>query len=206
MGWIEKIRPYLEIIYFLSGIAVPLTIYVGLKDMKSRNKRAAVEKSLDFLIFFAKEFIPAIREYKEKVKKELPKETDTSQFFNKDFYFPIENLDKNLMAELIIKARFGLTDLLNQLEFFSAAVLYRALDEDIVYTPLSKVFCDFVESEHLLLSVSRSMGAPFKNLVKLYKKWSDRREVEKYQLQIEEAKHKIKEKGTNYKSAPPIGM
>jgi hypothetical protein len=83
----------------------------------------------------------------------------------------------------------------------------------MIFTPVAKHFCRTIEKEHLFISVQRNRGAPFKYTIELYKKWSDRLEIEKlnleaenHELQKQEIEHKIKAKGTGYRSTPPIGF
>ncbi|RAW13715.1 hypothetical protein DC345_18170 [Paenibacillus taichungensis] len=208
----EDLKDYLEFAYYVSSILLLIGLIVAIrqlrlvkKDMKDRNHRAAVEKSVEHLTYYAQKFIPAYSKYREDLKKEVPKRIDTSDLFDGKFYHDIKTLDKRLVVELIIQQDCGISQLFNELEFFSIAVLEGLVVEEIMYSPVAKAYCQMIENEHVILSVMRSKGAPFKNVIELYRKWKDREEVEEYQLQIKDAKNKIKLKGNSYKSKPPIG-
>lgn len=209
----DSIKEVIETAYYISGIILVMGVVLGLKqlkilkkDLEDRNKRAAVEKSLEYLNLFATTILGAISEFNGKLKKELPKQKDSEHLFDGKFNIDIEKLNKELIVETLVVQKLGATTILNQLEFFSVAMLNGVADENIVFTPASKVYCRFIEEQHLLLSIMRNQGAPYANLVKLYGKWKDRLEVEQLELQKIEAENKIKEKGNSYQAKPPIGF
>lgn len=212
----------LELLYYLSGIILAIGVIVCIKqlrvakdeikllnqDYKTKNERAAIESSLKYLEV-AKTIIRDMSDYQTKFSKEVSKRADTKHLFNKDFLF--ESLDdilkeKELVVDLLVSEKMGVTHIFNELEVFSVAMLNGVADEDIVFTPFGKVFCTFIEEEHLRLSFSRTTGTPYENLVKLYNVWSDRIEVQVYELQKREAEDKIKSKGNNYDTRTPIGL
>ncbi|CAM3060476.1 DUF4760 domain-containing protein [Paenibacillus sediminis] len=176
------------------------------KDLNDRNRRSAAEKSMEYLAYFEKEIITSTSEYEQKLKEEIKDPADDNHLFNEDFKINPDHLSKEMIADSIVKQRLGIVTILNQLEFYSAVIESRITDEDLLYTPSAMVFCDFVKSNHLWISILRAQGIPYKNLVSLYKKWSKRLEVEKLQLQMLETAHKIKQQGKDYGSLPPIGL
>ncbi|WP_289141524.1 hypothetical protein [uncultured Brevibacillus sp.] len=208
----EITKEIVGFLYQLSGIIIVIGVVVGIlqlrvlkKDLKDRNTRAVAEKSLEYLTFYAN-FIGEQDKYNEALKKEIPTPEKTDHLFDGKFNLQIDSLSKELLAESIVKYELGLHLLFNQLEYFSVAVLKGVVDDTIMYTPVAKNFCKLVKEEHVFISVMRSNGAPFKNLFQLYKKWTDRMEVEQLELQKLEAERKIKQKGTDYQSTPPIGF
>jgi len=210
--WVQ-IKDIVEFLYYISGIGLLTTVILGIiqlkvlkKDLHDRNKRAAVEKSLELLAFFSDHFFPAVSEYTAKVKTENGKPCDTKSYFDGKFYINLKDLPKELMVESIIKDKCGLTHLLNKLEFFSIAILNSVADENLIYTPVAGSFCDFVEREHINISVMRANGIPFKNLIDLYEKWKKKMAVEKAILQKLEADDKIKEIGNGHEFKKPIGL
>lgn len=177
------------------------------KDTTIRNERAAAEKSIEYLSYFQNEVILKFKDYNASLSAEAklkaPKNFDDLLLPD----FKLKNPTKDVIAELVFRQEIGMLPFLNSLEFFSAVVESRITNEDLLYTPLSKLFCDYVEQERLALSALRShQGIPFKNIVSLHERWSKRIEVEKLQLQKAEAERNIKEHGDGYKSNPPIGF
>ncbi|KJB84846.1 hypothetical protein AZ66_28440 [Paenibacillus sp. E194] len=213
-SWWFIIREGLDAVYKVSGIVLVLGVFLGLaqlrllkKDIKDRNMRAAAEKSMEYLAYYQKEIISTASEYKNKVTEEIKEPAKFDHLINKDFILKGVHLEKELIADSIIKQRCGIIPILNRLEFFSAAVESRITDEELLYPPLSKIFCEFIEEEFIWIAVARTRGgAPYKNLISLYNKWSKRMEVDKLKLQMKETAHKIREQGNDYHSSPPIGF
>ncbi|MGE6579005.1 hypothetical protein ACQKFM_29290 [Paenibacillus xylanexedens] len=206
------VKEYVEFAYYISGILLLIGVVIAIeqlkmvkKDMRDTNYRAAVEKSVEYLTYYAQKFIPAYTKYKEKLKEEMPERIDTKHLFDGNFNIELSSLDKEIVVELIIKQEAGLGQLFNEMEFFSIAILERLVIDDLMFTPVARSYCKIIEEEHVLLSVMRNKGTPFKNVVELYNKWNDRLEVQALELQKSNVENKIKLKGNNHKSKPPIG-
>jgi hypothetical protein len=210
---VEVIRPFLEALYFIASIFMATTVIIGIRqiqilksDIEIRNKRAAVEKSLEYLNFYSSQLLPARAKYREELHKRVTKLADTSHLLNKEFKLSVDDLSKEIISECLLKDELGASHILNQLEFFSAAMLNRIADEDLVFTPVAHSFCQIVEEEFVLIALYRANSVPFENVVKLYNKWSKRLEVQKYELQKAEAEQKILQMGNDHKANPPIGF
>lgn len=228
MLWLN-IKSMIEVAYYLSGIALIFGLYWAYKqfkhgvehiellkkDMLNRSKRDAVNSSLDMLHMYAVRILPMMQDYKEKFQSEVPDPEVALNAFNDDLTLrkPLDQLGKVIVAELIVKQKSGLYQLLNELELFSVAIIERIVDEEVMFAPVALTFCEFIESEKLALSASRSRGVPFKNLVELCLKWESRLEIERLQmeaqyleLQKREKEHRIKIQGDFHKSQPPLGQ
>ena len=212
IAFFESNHTLLEGLYFISGILLVIgiviaTIQVGLskRDARERSKRAAVEKSLEYLTFYANSFIPRTDEYKMKLKSEISNPVNDDYLFNGKFLIDPGKLEREILAETIVRQRLRVHDFLNQMEYFGVAVLNGIPDENILYTPLAKHFCEFIKDNHVILSVMRHNGVPYKNLIQLYHKWTKRMEYDKARLQKNEAKHKMKETKEAAKSTKSIG-
>ncbi|RED54782.1 hypothetical protein [Cohnella lupini] len=212
VDWIDKARPYLEALYFVASIGLAASLFIGMqqiklvkKDMIDRSRRSAAEKSLEYLDRYATRILPAMQEYNKKFKAEVPNPIDTSAYYNDDFNYPLDLLEKSLIAEFIVKQNCGISQLLNELESFSVAINEGVVVDEIMFTPISRTLCNFIKEEHLYFSVIRNIGSPFKNLIDLYFRWSERIEVNNLELQKMEVENKIRQKGNRHKSRPPIG-
>lgn len=209
----ELFKEVLDILYQISGIALVSGVFFAVqqlrvlkKDMNDRNLRAATEASMSYLAYFQSKIVPLESEYSKKVKRELSEPTKFDHLINDEFILKSQ-LSKELVKDSIVKQRCGVIPLLNGIEFFSTAVQSRLTDEDLLFTPLSHVFCDIVKAEYVWIAGIRTEGAAqYNNIVWLYNKWSKRMEVDKSKLQMAEAEHKIKEQGNNYHGSPPIGL
>ncbi|WP_129692307.1 DUF4760 domain-containing protein [Gottfriedia acidiceleris] len=208
-----NLKEIIQVLYNLSGIALVATVIIGIKqlkllktDLQVRNKRAAVEKSLEYLSFFSDDFLPYCAQYQNDLKEELPNPKSYNHLFDGNFYIEDRHIDKEMIAELIVKESKGIMNLINKLEFFSTAMLNGVSDEKIVFTPVAKVFCEFIEREHVYISVQRSSnGVPFENLIRLYKDWKKNIESEKAKIEKLEAEKKMNTIGEQ-KFKKPIGL
>jgi hypothetical protein len=211
--FIETIRPILEALYFIASICLVTTVIIGIiqlrllkKDLETKNKRTAIEKSLEYLNFFASHLLPSFNRFQGEFKKEVPEPVNTNNLKSDDFKLNIDDLPKEVIAELLVKEKLGLTDILNQLEFFSSAMLNGVAEEEMVYKPIANIYFEIIEAEHVLLSIHRSGGTPYENLMVLYDKWKKRKQVEDALLQKQAAELKINQIGDQHKLKPPIGL
>lgn len=212
-SWWIVFKDITGVLYSISGIALLIGLYVGIRqlsllkrDLDIRNRRLAVETSLQYLNIYATEIIPECDKFTKAFKAEVPHPLDSDFLFDGSFKVTKEQLTKELVAETIIKQKLGLHNLFNRLEFLSTGILNKLTDEDVIFTPIGVHFCKFIRREHLLLSTYRTQGTPYKNIFDLYHKWRDRIDVETLELQKQEADAKIRAKGDNYKSSPPMGF
>lgn len=209
----EKIKSIAEFIYFLSGISLTATVVIGLiqlrylkKDIQDKNLRSSREKSLEMLVFYAEQFLPELSNYDKIVRNEIEKPYDSSKYFNESFLVNIHSLPTDLIAQTVIKEEKGLVHLLNKLEFFSVSVLSGVADEEVLFTPIAKTFCEFIKKEHIYISYLRTSGAPYINLIKLYKKWNSKIKVEQAKLEKVNAENRLNELGDNHDFQKPIGF
>lgn len=213
---INNIKNIIELLYYIAGIGLFGTLIVAVvqlkvlkKDLHDRNKRAAVEKSLELLNFFASELVPLINKYINRVNTEIKNPKNVKHLMNDEFSLNIEEIaDKEILSEAIIRGTFGNMDILNHLEFFSVAMLNGVADEGIVFTPVGKLFCECVEREYITIAGLRSNGkAPFNNLVELYTKWHNKLELEKLELEKLKTEEKMSSLNqSNNEVDPPIGF
>lgn len=204
----ETIRFGFELVYFITGIFLLIGLYIGYQQLKitvdeykTRNKRIAIEKSLDFLDMFAKSLLPKINEYRASYNKEERSPEDdyflkkATKLIDDDFNIDLRLMDPEMGSVifklLIEKQNLGLVDIFNEIESLSAIIMHRIADEDVVYRPVSSVFCSFIERELLFLSFQRATGSPYENTTKLYKRWSLKKEKETNALKLLELERMI---------------
>ena len=125
----EALKSILELVYYISGVGLLVGVGVAIKqlkvvkdDFKTKNKRASIEKSIDFLNWFATDFIPESQKYDDRIRdnKDVLEYNDSwgNNFeFNEKFI-----LDSRVAKSVNAKARAGAGELLNQIEYFSAAL------------------------------------------------------------------------------------
>ncbi|WP_369404926.1 DUF4760 domain-containing protein [Piscibacillus salipiscarius] len=175
--------------------------------MSIKNQRAAARKSTEMLYIFATVFLPSLNEYQKKIKGKI-KQTDTVKF-NGEFHVDIDNIEKDAIIEALTKEKNGLTDILNQLEYFSACLVHGVADEEMVFSPIATTFCDFIEREHLLISIHRSKSDSstnyYNNMLKLYKIWSHRIQESDIKKKQDSLNQKLSDLGVK-DEVKPIGF
>lgn len=182
LDWITKWRPIFETLYFIASIGLFATVIIGLyqikllkKDMGDRNKRAAIEKSIEYLNWFATSFIPSFEEYVDKIKKagivnHIGPYNDF--IFTQDFNIHIPDVRNSVDK---FKEYNGLS-LANELEFFSAALRSGLADEELVYNPIAEFYCNSIETFYVgYCEFRKDSDSPlFTNSVQLYMMWKGR--------------------------------
>lgn len=187
-----SIKEWFELIYFISGIILTIGVVVGIKhfkvakdeikllkkDYETRNERASIEKSIEYLNLFATEFIPKAGQVIEKIEGKV---NDTYKGpINKDFRFD-ENckLESKYIKEILIASvQNDAIDILNRFEYFSAAFVSGLADEELAFNPLARTYCSYIESLYVILCYLRrdEDHNTFEYTVKLYDLWKKRLE------------------------------
>jgi hypothetical protein len=209
------IRSGLELLYFLSGVILIVTVWIGLKqlkivseDFKIKNKRASVEKSIEYLNWFATDFIPQTNLFFRKVASE-----DLQYYkgpFSDQFLFDVncKRESKYITAYITFCNENEAMDLLNQLEYFSAALISGLADEELAFNPLGLIYCELVERMYpFYCNVRRNRNedddrsSMFSYTIKLYNIWRkriDRTKMERKRSILDESISKMPEERIKY--------
>ncbi|MFC6333149.1 hypothetical protein ACFP56_10990 [Paenibacillus septentrionalis] len=210
---IETIRPYFEILYFFSGILLVGTLIIGIyqfktlkEDIRLRNTRQSVEKSIEYMGWFAIEYLPASEKLSDIMRENnVPKyQGKINPSFLFDENYTEENFINN-MADTVLKGNAH--ELVNQLEYFSAAMISGLADEKLSYAPLSRAFCNHIEKLYYgLICFSRQDNETeiYSNIIQLYLLWKNRMEKQDLLNQRREIDSRINTIPDN--SIKPIGM
>lgn len=176
---ISHIRPYFELIYFVSGPFIALAAIYGLnqlrimkQDMRLRNERAAKEKAIE-----------ACREYEvyaslynafssEREAKNISTYTGPLGDFSPDS-IPADRIP---MIQKLFDEPGSLTAVLNKLESVAATFVSGVADEEIGYGIIGRSFCHNVESLYDIISACRvDSASPYLGTItSLYRIWASR--------------------------------
>jgi hypothetical protein len=177
--FITDIRPYLEVLYFLSGVALAIGLALTYKqlallkaDVLNRSQRAAAERAIEASDLYFGQYISLTKAYfdakqQNKIKSYKGPVGD----------FSYTSLPNELKAECI--KRLSLREwlpALNRLESIAARFTSGVADESVGFKIFGRTFCATVEDQYDLIALSRR-EAPFgywSNIVELYKTWSPR--------------------------------
>jgi hypothetical protein len=217
MHWLTEMTKYLEPIYYLTSIGLFASVIIGLyqlkllkADIKTKNQRAATEKSLEYMDWFASEFFPSLNKFREK-HNEI-RDALINKASGEEKQRLISEFKKPLKVDVDPKDKFSKTDteiiyysipmscmkvarvdnILNQLEFFSAAMLSGLADEKLTFNPLSDAYCDIVEEFYFVICELRGEnGKLYSHVVKLYEVWKTRINKQKLEGQHREISEKM---------------
>ncbi|MFJ5788856.1 hypothetical protein ACIP9G_02110 [Lysinibacillus sp. NPDC093197] len=202
----QILKEMLENLYYITSIGLFAGIVVASRqlkimkaDIQAKNKRASVEKSIEYLHWFATEFIPQFEDYQNKLSGKriniYPNIKNRAFTFNSE----INLKSPNVVESIKHKNNCGATTLINQLEFFSAAMMSGLADEELAFNPLADAFCRFVELNYDVYCDARNgvRETLFTHTIELYIMWKERLEslhLQKEKQVIEEKMSKIKHK------------
>lgn len=206
---LETIKPWLEILYLLSGPAIAIIGYFALghirvakeqiaeqrKSTRISSKRDALKLTADQVAFYCDKIIPLQNILDEKIKHEGL--TDLEKFkveFDAEFIRvipPEEDLElDNFMA---ITDEF--VDVANAMESFSTYFVSGVADEKVAYLSLGATFCDYMKKISPVLIPLSEEGKHFSATLRLYGIWGARMESEA----LEQEKMRIEEKLNSHK-------
>ncbi|ECW7471225.1 DUF4760 domain-containing protein [Listeria monocytogenes] len=175
-------KDVMELISYLMTILVVVTIFLGIKqlkllkkDMDDKDNRTQIEDTIEVLKTFSSKIIPSIEKADEILRQDKKYFKNYSSFIEKDFIIREEDKTKELLAEVAFRGKAGIIGIFNSLELVCVYIEKDLVDEELVYSVLNKVLINFVEKNASILSFYRTEGAPYKNTISTYKKWSDRR-------------------------------
>jgi hypothetical protein len=183
-----ELRPWLELLYFASGIVIAVAVVYGLKqihllkkDIRLRNERAAKEKAIEYCSRYLNSYVRLVDAFfVDCLKRQL-----------KSYSGPIGNFT----SESILRdagqrdiadkryAVFSWAAAMNELEAISAAFTSGVADEATGFKIIGRTFCVSVQSNYDLIALSRNKSKDaqgyWSNIVQLYKMWFPRlKEVE----------------------------
>lgn len=169
------------------------------EDMRTRNHRAAVEKSIDYLSLFASNIFPKIQNYWDSLEDgvkdiTIPHWDPSESNYHLDIFSLSSDVSSTVLVELHKRREAGLIEILNNIEFVSAGIIHGLGSEEVVYDPIATSFITFINKEIIEISSQRHLGNPFENTIKLYNLWKTRRKTAVDSLQVEELESIIKKK------------
>lgn len=192
-----------QVAFLILGSMVFWQIRIAKKDLQIRSKRESGAVSTELANRFATEIIPEISEIhlKAKSKNHELKSLPLKNFYAEE-YGRLKHQDKQVYDEGInfFKANADLskdcTMILNSFEAFAMNFIKRIADEEVVFTALAQVYCNFVEKSFPILCATREEKKLnlYENTVALYKIWSKKIDKEKEKLS---KGTNINEQGTN---------
>jgi hypothetical protein len=177
---ISDIRPYFELLFFVSGIIVAVIALYATRqislmkaDMKMRSERAAKEKAIEASSEYLTAYIPLDTKFYFACKRK-----GLSSYDGPIGDFSPESISPELKEAALKRMKFIVTflDANNKLESIAAAFTTGVADERTGFSIIGRTFCAGVADDYDIISLCR-IEHPFPywaNIVKLYKTWSSR--------------------------------
>ncbi len=208
---IEAVRPWLELLYFVTG--GPVLAFVALIALrqinvtkqvaKTSSTREAYKIAAEQVKIFCDEVIPAINEITEIIKQKPISSLNSTNvvYENKSMRL---NLGKISEADkkLLVENSLAISNVLNRIDNFSLFFTSGVASEAVAYTSVGKVYVDFVEDNLPIIAFLNDENH-FKNLVDLYQIWHSRREGEGLESEKAKIQKRLSELGN--KTIHPIG-
>ncbi|UDM74054.1 hypothetical protein [Vagococcus fluvialis] len=181
--WFLVIKELTSVLASVVSIIGIVAIFISVKSFNKIQEKEnedvefkKTEKSIELLSTFANEIIPAIEKFERDAGTELRKIDQISEIANDEA--------KKKSIALNVKLNFGATTIFNNLEHLCLLIESDMVKEDIIYVPLNKIFCDFVNDHKQVYDKIRS-EAPYKSLDFVYVQWTDKQRLEENKRQQE---------------------
>lgn len=207
MELLSYIKEWIEYLYYMSGIGMLITIFIGLRqlklvkaDIKVKNQRAAAEKTMDFLAWFSEKFVKKYSNRMREINREKYDEKlsnfNYNEYVKKNYILNENEISDEAGRYIQILGRNEGVDTLNELEYMSFAFVQGVADEEIAFNSLSNLFCEAVEQHYILLMYYRSIREQqnlYSNVTELYEIWNTRIQNDKKDLSIKQLNEQVVE-------------
>lgn len=151
--------------------------------MDKRSKRAAAEKSIDYLQMYAEKILAeGTTNYYKRLDSSKPGaefEIHSDKYFKQyydehGFNYLTPGPGSTEFADGFWRIRADVGSVLNNLELYSMTMIHGIADEEIAFLPTSNSFCNFVKYNYLALCIARENNTPYDNIIRLFELWQDR--------------------------------
>ena len=208
---LSTIRPYMEVLYFISGVGLLITAIYALKQLNLTKKSMSLQAKRDSLRITSEQCEKYLNHIinLQDILYEQVKQNNIGFFkgWNVDFInnsiivkhsSPINNTNLDIIAPYFL-------DVLNAMEAFSSYFVSGLADEEVAYFTVGSTFIKSTEDLIPLFCVNNLQNdGYFKNIMDLYILWKRRNklvELEKNKKLIENELEK-----TNLEFIIPIGV
>jgi len=206
MELINLARPYMELIYFVSGVMLVVAAIIALKQLSIAKKTLKIQSKRDALKLTATE----CSRYFEKIiplQNELDRKIEENEIkFFKGWEVKLDGnkleLRKKTKGDIEdfekMKKITSLTEVCNSLEGFATYFNSGVADEYVAFNTVGTTFVNYVDNIIPWVIHCRDEGY-YKNLVSLYVTWKNRSEaslLRQKKEKLEERLSKIGDKKT----------
>jgi hypothetical protein len=208
--FIENLKTFLEIAYWVSGVLIAVFAYLGLRQLKIAkdsitisSKRDAYKITADKVAAFGDHIIPLLHDLNEKItKKEITFFSEAKvQIDEKEIHIKVPQGEKHVKD--LISITTELTYLFNTLEGFAIYFTSGVASEELAFTSIGMAYCGCVTKYLPAIIMASESGKYFRHLMKLFLCWNTR--ISKMNLLKSEKEIQEQLANINDKSITPIG-
>lgn len=206
----ETFKEILEVIYFISGPALVVIVYLGLSQIKVAReqveaqrkatrinaKRDALKITSEQIMKYGSEVIPLQNVFNEKVKSEEIKFFTDSKVKITGREIQVKPCADDNEVKKLKSLIYEFTSVMNAMEGFSVFFTSGVADEKVAFRSLSSTYCYFVKELLPLLVLVEAGNKRFTATMQLFHIWYSRLESENLEKQKEELERKIKSNKT----------
>jgi hypothetical protein len=207
LNFVNEIRPFLEVLYFIAGIVVAYAAVFALKQLSILKRTLQVQSKRDALKITSEQ----CNDYLSRII-ELENEFDRKIIEHDVKYFDgwkvtVKNNSISVDRESVPNMQ-GLAEIskelmvLNSMESFSSFFVSNVADEKVAYDIVGISFLNFNRTLMPLITHFRKYGH-YKNLSKLFVKWEMRKINEVLQKEKLDLDKKLKQ--TSFQADVPLG-
>lgn len=202
--WFGYAQQVLELLYYLSGVAIAVAAFWGLRQLtiskriaRENATREAYKLAADNCRYFAREVVPLHGLLAKLIKEKSLQSFEKRHFLLERGEIKNHNFDlAQLQKELPIMSE-ELISYLNAMEAFAIFFASGVAAEEIGYRETGTTFCNAVEYFMPALFATRLINVRFESIFKLFEIWRDRQKAEKISTQMKalenDAKHLSRE-------------
>ena len=180
--------------YYVSCMVIAAAAAIGIwqlfimkHDIKTRNRRAAMENSIKLIERYHEKFTKVADEFYYNAKKE-----NMPQYKGTVYELPEINIDVlKKRSEILVKLKFH--RYINGLEIIAAGILSGLSDEDFVFKIIGSSYCDSVATYYDIFKALRDYKGEGGCIMELFDIWSKRLKKEKLILEKKKLSGKQKE-------------
>ncbi len=185
MRFIEIVRPYAELLFFIAGVGLFIISAYGLRqvrllkeDMRTRSLRAAREKAIEATSYYLNEFVPQYN----KVWTRWQKAGLGSYEGRVDSDFDFDSLPSDVRERGLKRFKMFIgSNAFNAMELVASYFTTGVADEEVGFHIIGRSYCGTVGSNYDVLAICHSTEGSAKAksrfympIIELYRTWSAR--------------------------------
>jgi hypothetical protein len=211
-NWFSYVRQILELLYYLSGVAIAVAAFLGLKQLeitrqiaRTNATREAFKLAADECRTYGQEVVPLLTAFvTEYDKSKLTFLSSPPNFAIENGEIVKHNFDVKLLDAEVPRILVPLVSYLNAVEAFAIFFTAGVADEDIAFQETAVAFCKATISVMpAYFQMRRTNAARFESTIKLFDLWSKRLHVKAMSPAIKSMEDFIKSVGNE--KIRPIG-